>query len=284
MNVPEGRKVRRGRGPLAPIRSIMFIDNTGGGELARRLQDAENELGSATGYRVKIAESAGTPMGMLLPSTNPWGPPNCERADCVPCSQADIKRLDCRKRNILYENRCELCNKDGKKEQEKKLKDGQGIYVGESSRSLYERAREHEADKLNKAEDSHQIKHWLTDHPELLSPPKFRFKVIQTFKDPLSRQLAEAVRIDLRGPGVLNSKSEYSRCRVPRLTVDMEGWAVKKDDDKKSDDMKEAEDSLKERDLKRSCGDPPASRKSKRMKYDRVVGWGEQKTEQPLRI
>ena len=48
--------------------------------------------------------------------------------------------------------------------------------------------------------------------------------------------------------------------------------------------MKEAEDSLKERDLKRRCGDPPASRKSKRMKYDRVVGWGEQKSEQPLRI
>ena len=38
MNVPEGRKVRRGRGPLAPISSVMFIDNIGGGELARRLQ------------------------------------------------------------------------------------------------------------------------------------------------------------------------------------------------------------------------------------------------------
>ena len=105
----------------------------------RRLEEAEAELGDATGYSVKIAESAGSPLGMLLPSTNPWGPPNCTRQECVPCGQGDESRLDCRKRNILYENRCELCN--GSK------KDGKGIYVGETSRSLYERAKEHEADR-----------------------------------------------------------------------------------------------------------------------------------------
>ena len=73
MNVPKGRKVRRGRGPLAPIRSVMFIDNTGGGELARRLQEAKTDLGKATGYRVRIVESAGSPLGILLPSTSPRG-------------------------------------------------------------------------------------------------------------------------------------------------------------------------------------------------------------------
>ena len=62
MNVPEGRKVTRGRGPIAPIRSVMSIDNTGGGELARRLQEEETVLGDATGYRVKIDESAGSPL------------------------------------------------------------------------------------------------------------------------------------------------------------------------------------------------------------------------------
>ena len=56
MNVPEGRKMRRGKGPLAPIRSVMFIGNTGGGELAMRLQKAESDLGNATGYRVRIVE------------------------------------------------------------------------------------------------------------------------------------------------------------------------------------------------------------------------------------
>ena len=141
MNVPEGRRGVKRAGPLAPVRSVLFVDNTAGGELARRLQDAEVEMGKSTGYRIKIAESAGTPMGMLLPSSTPWGPADCEKQECVPCSQAEDKRIDCRKRNILYENRCVLCNPEGQKDG-KFLKDGKGIYVGESSRSLYERARE----------------------------------------------------------------------------------------------------------------------------------------------
>ena len=53
MSIPEGRKEKRGRGPLAPIRSVMFLDNTEGGELARRLQEVEMELGKATRYRVR---------------------------------------------------------------------------------------------------------------------------------------------------------------------------------------------------------------------------------------
>ena len=47
--------------------------------------------------------------------------------------------------------------------------------------------------------------------------------IIKSFQDPLSHQLAEAVRIDLRGKNMLNSKAEYSCCRVPRLIIDMEG-------------------------------------------------------------
>ena len=40
------------RGPPPPTKSVVFIDNTGGGELARRFQEAEKEQGMATGYRV----------------------------------------------------------------------------------------------------------------------------------------------------------------------------------------------------------------------------------------
>ena len=118
----------------------MFVDNSAGGELAKRLQAAEDELGEATGYRIRIAESAGSALGILLPSTNPWGANDCERADCVICKQGDKKRIDCKRRNILYENKCEICNKDqqdGKKMKSSSsvasLKDGKGIYVGESS-------------------------------------------------------------------------------------------------------------------------------------------------------
>ena len=71
-----------------------------------------------TGYRVRITESAWTPLGLLVPSINPWGPQDCNRVDFVTCSQKDEKRIDCRKRYILYESECTECNKvkkDGEK-------------------------------------------------------------------------------------------------------------------------------------------------------------------------
>ena len=82
--------------------------------------------------------------------------------------------------------------KDGK-EMDSFQRDGKGTYIGESSRSLYERSKEHQRDREDRDTDSHQIKHWQLDHPELSSPPKFKFKMIASFQDPLTRQLAESV-------------------------------------------------------------------------------------------
>ena len=68
---------------------------------------------------------------MLLPSTNPWGPQDCTRLDCVTCNQGD--KIDCRKRNILYESECQLCKEakqDGKGKDDQSLKDGKRVYVG----------------------------------------------------------------------------------------------------------------------------------------------------------
>jgi hypothetical protein len=127
-----------------------------------------------------------------------------------------------------------VCNVDGKTD-----KDGRDIYVGESSSSMYERAWEHQHDREVRAEDSHQVKHWAIDHPELSSPPKFKFKIIQSFTDPLTRQLAEAVRIERRGVNILNSKSELSWCRVPRLVINCKEW--KKKDKEEKTNMTESE-------------------------------------------
>ena len=68
-NFHEGRKGRQ-RGPPPPTKSVVFIDNTGGGELARRFQEAEEEQGRATEYRVRVAESAGSALSMVLPSSS----------------------------------------------------------------------------------------------------------------------------------------------------------------------------------------------------------------------
>ena len=278
---------KRKSGPPPSTRSVMFIDNTAGGKLVKRMQNVELEVGETTDLRVRMAEAAGTPLSMLLPSTNLWGPSDCGRDDCVTCGQGDERRIDCRKRNILYESRCDLCNKEevgSKRKELEELKSGRGIYVGESSRSIYERSKEHQADKEARSEESHQIKHWLTDHQDLMTPPTFKFRIIQTFQDPMTRQLAEAVRIELRGAGVLNSKAEYNRIRVPRLRVDLEGWRKAKEQEvsiqREGEQGNEVEEDLQERDLKRKSNKDNNVRKTKRRKMERLVGWGENSSHQ----
>ena len=112
-----------------------------------------------------------------------------------------------------------------------------------------------------------------------------RSSIISSFKDPLFRQLSEDVRIELRGENILNSKAEFSRCRVPHLKVDLEGWMVKKaeervqnntnkrassqgegkKDEQEEDQAKEADDSLEEiENVKRKPGGQDTKRRSKK--------------------
>ena len=99
-------------------------------------------------------------------------------------------------------------------------------------------------------------KHWQSCHKGE-EKPKFGVKIIRSFTSCLVRQLWEAVRIRRRlqeqakgSLRLLNSKSEYSRCSLPRLVVEgTEG--VEGDDDKK-----EAEGELHEKD--REIEPPPA--------------------------
>ena len=47
-------------------------------------------------------------------------------------------------------------------------------------------------------------------------------RVVRSYKTALSRQIGEAVRIHRRGGAglILNSKSEYNRCKIPRLVLE----------------------------------------------------------------
>ena len=189
--------------PDPPSITVLFVDQTPGGELAKKLQKIEDRLSLITGYRVRVTETAGSQLCRILPNTNPWKGLDCMRADCYPCSQGGEKLQDCKKRNIVYESSCLECNpeEENKSRKSNKLSGCEGIYVGESGRSLYERAGVHLADARGMSEDSHIIKHWATSHPEKKAAPKFRMKVISSFQDALTRQISESVRIDMRWGG-----------------------------------------------------------------------------------
>ena len=205
----------------------------------KKLQNGEDRNAEVIGRRTKMVEMGGTKLGQLLSNSDPWSGGACERMDCYTCHQGGSDRLeDCFRRNILYESRCVVCTEEQERKAEEeneragssksKAKKGvdymeKGVYVGESSRSLYERTREHLADANSDAPDSHMNKHWKDCHAEMQERPNFRFKIVKSFKDSLSRQVAESVRIDLRGE-VVNSKTVYSRNRLPRLEIEKPEW------------------------------------------------------------
>ena len=151
------------------------------------------------------------------------------------------------------------------------MRDGPpSLYVGETSRSIQERAREHWGAATRGEEESHMVRHQALVHEG--EPPVFLFKVISSHKTALSRQIKEAVRIRRRGGGgrILNSKSEYNRCQIPRLVVEIE------DDDKRAqrlatekksrDDMKTVlEDRDKDWSEQRLCNRDKAAKKRGRI-------------------
>ena len=206
------------------------------------------------------------------------------------------KLQDCKKRNILYESSCEVCNpeEEGRDRKSHKLSGGEGVYVGEIGRSLYDRAGEHIADARSRNEDSHMVKHWAASHPEMETAPKCKLKIIASFQDALTRQISESVRIDMRGGGILNSKTEYSRFRLPRLVIDREEWkqskkeekkALEKNEDTEETDLEtvsnremDTENDTNRMETKRKKG-KAGNEQSKRRKLEPLVDLGEEKVE-----
>ena len=68
----------------APTISVLFVEQTVGGELARRLQQVEDRLAGVTGYRVRISETSGSQLCRLLPSTNPWATGTVQDQTVIP--------------------------------------------------------------------------------------------------------------------------------------------------------------------------------------------------------
>ena len=95
------------------------------------------------------------------------------------------------------------------------------VYEGESSRSARIRGAEHLADFENRRPNSVLWKHKLKEHGE--EEMKVKMKITQKFRDPLTRQANEAVRIAQRSKTqgeLLNSKSEFNHPPLARIVIE----------------------------------------------------------------
>ena len=104
-------------------------------------------------------------------------------------------------------------------------------YIGETSRSAYERGLEHLKDLEFRRVKSHYLRHAVEFHPNI--PPEsldFRMKVLSSHKTAFERQIREAVIIDMEsGPYLMNSKIEYSRCLLPKMSIKLGNKSAKED-------------------------------------------------------
>ena len=182
------------------------------------------------GFKIRVTEKGESSLGSILSNKNLWRGEHCGRARCKPCAQSDDMKEPCKSRNIVYKSECTLCNEPGsrRKRDEKGLKETReqaNLYVGESIRSLCERAGEHWEGALSGKEENHMLEHQAVSHREV-QVPSFRFRVVKKCKTALERQVREAVRIEMRG-NILNKKGMFNRCKLTRMVIDQE-WEKEK--------------------------------------------------------
>ena len=202
--------------------NVIFVEHTPGGELAKRLRELLERLQYHLGSKIKVVEKTGTLLKDMFPLTHLWEGAGCGREECHTCKQGSEELPNCKKRNIVYESICALCNPGALKKGPLKVYDSSkpSLYVGETARSLQERSREHIADLEARSSNSHMWKHQEESHGGS-KEARFVFKIVETPKSALSRQIGEAIRIRRRGGegGILNARGEYNRCHITRLTL-----------------------------------------------------------------
>ena len=69
------------------VKTVLFVEQSPKGELARRLREALRDMEHTLGFRVKIVERTGRNLGSKFPLNNLWAGSKCGREDCVTCEQ-----------------------------------------------------------------------------------------------------------------------------------------------------------------------------------------------------
>ena len=193
------------------FKSVLFVPVTKGGGLARELKLREEEVNKYSKERIKIIEDGGIKLKDFLIKKDPFPNKKCSKKTCIICSSetSENVKYPCNSNNIGYQLKCDTCIKRDKVQ----------IYEGESSRSARIRGEEHAAGLRNKNPTNVLYKHKQNEHKN--ENMKFSMEITGKFRDPLTRQANEAVRIYSRNKNqLLNSKSEFNHPPTARICVE----------------------------------------------------------------
>ena len=159
------------------------------------------------GTKVKVIERPGPKLMSELAKNNPFLRKNCDRENCPYVTKGMFCNEKCYKEGIIYKASCDRCYQHDVETNREPI---QKIYLGESSRTLYTRSLQHIEDyrkaglktpNISHTQEEDQVSSWMWEHSKEAhgGPNEFSkdytFDVITNYRDPLSRQVAEALRI-----------------------------------------------------------------------------------------
>ena len=194
--------------------SILMVPPTPGSVLVKELQRREEEVNRYNDERFKMVETGGIKIEDILSKKNPFKKEKCEENDCPLCKSAENQKIKalCSTNNVGYRWTCENC----------KIKNLKRVYEGESSRSARIRGKEHLRGLKNKNPQNMLYKHKFLEHPEEENV-NFKMEITGLFRDALTRQADEAVRIkNCEKSELLNSKSQFNNAPITRIVINRE--------------------------------------------------------------
>ena len=202
------------------VESVIFVPCTVRGVLQKMLQKKDDEFARVHGLpRIRFIERGGSKILDVLGERDPWGRSPCQRLDCWSCRHK-ASAGQCSHEGVVYSIICLGCKKDGILAE----------YTGESSRSLYQRGREHQRGYKDQKEDNPMWKHVVQHHGG--SHQEFQLALIKMHHNAFNRQIMESVLItNEERDYTLNSKCEYLGEAIPRLTLEVRNVVQQVDHD-----------------------------------------------------
>ena len=196
-------------------KSVLFVTPTPGGVLAKEVRTRLQELNKNSKEKIKVEEKGGVKIKDMFGPKNPFKALKCTQKTCPLCTESEFisvnpeNKIQCNTNNVGYRWICDTCMENDKVK----------VYEGETGRSARLRGAEHVADLKNERKNSVLYKHKMKEHKN--EEVKFTMEITGKFKDALTRQANEAVRIFRRSPlESLNSKSEFNHPPLARVVID----------------------------------------------------------------
>ena len=177
--------------------TVFFVEATPKSELAIQCDHVFKDIG----LKIRVVERAGTSTKQQLVKSDPFPRNKCASAKCSICDTNE--KVNCKKRDVVYRI---TCGGDHGRPQ--------GIYIGETSRSISERMEEHVTRYKNKDPNSVFYQHVQEEHNGVTQNLSLEL-LASAPGDAMLRQITEAVYIREQSPD-LNRREEFGNSNVPR--------------------------------------------------------------------